>query len=160
MNPNRKGQIQVFETMAVLVIFFILIFIGFIFYGRMVRTDIGKESYELSQLKSISTAQKVMFFPELQCSDDSLVKENCIDRLKLDSAMMVMRDNEIYYYDMLEFSEINITSIYPNEQKWTVYSRKPDTFKSRFITNVPVLIHDPLTGRDDFGIITIETTAR
>ena len=160
MNLNRKSQIQVFETMAVLVIFFILIFIGFIFYGRMVRTDIGKESYQLSQLKSISTAQKVMFFPELQCSDDSLVTENCIDRLKLDSAAKVMRDNELYYYDMLEFSEINISTIYPNEQKWTVYSRKPDTFKSRFITNVPVLIYDPLAKRNDFGIITIETTAR
>ena len=160
MNLNRKGQIQVFETMAVLVIFFILIFIGFIFYGRMVRTDIGKESYQLSQLKSISTAQKVMFFPELQCSDDSLVKENCIDRLKLDSAAKVMRDNELYYYDMLEFSEINISTIYQNEQKWTIYSRKPETFKSRFITNVPVLIYDPLAKRNDFGIITIETTTR
>ena len=156
----RKAQIQIFETVGVLVIFLVIIFIGFIFYGKMVKNDINKESYELSQLRSIAIAQRVMFFPELQYSDDSLVKENCIDRLKLYAAQAVMGEsnNQIYYYDLLGFSEINITNIYPNEEKWTIYSRKSEIFKSRFITNVPVLIYDPIVERYDFGTISIETT--
>ena len=154
---NKKAQVQIFETMGVLVIFFILIFIGLTFYGRMVKNDINKEGYELSQLRSIAVAQRLMFFPELQCSDDSLVKENCIDRLKLDSAGEIMQDNEIFYYDILEFSEISVAKIYPSDEAWTIYSRKPATFSTNFTTNVPVLIYDPVLERHDFGVMTIET---
>lgn len=154
---NKKSQIQIGETIAVLFVFFILIIIGFIFYVKVIKGNIEFEKDELSQLKSIGIAQRVMFLPEVQCSEDNIIIDNCIDILKLDSAQALMKENEVYYYDLLEFSDVSIVQIYPTEAKWNIYSRKTDDFKSKFTTNVPISIYDPAARRHGFGILTIET---
>lgn len=160
LNKNkmeRKSQIQMGETIAVLFVFFILIVIGFMFYVKVIKGNIELEMEELSQLKSIGIAQRVMFLPEVQCSEDNIIIDNCIDILKLDSAQSLMRENEVYYYDLLEFSDVSIVQIYPTEQRWNIYSRKTQDFKSKFVTNVPISVYDPAARRHGFGILTIET---
>ena len=154
----RKSQIQIGETVAVLFVFFILIIIGFIFYAKVLKDNLEVERDEISQLKSIGIAQRVMFLPELQCSDD-IVKEvsDCIDRLKMDAVRDIMKENVIYYYDLFGFGEINITQIYPENIRRTVYSRKIGNFTNKFTTNVPVSIYHPITRKYGFGVLTIET---
>ena len=154
---NKKAQIQIGETIAVLFVFFILIAIGLIFYVKVIQGNLELEKEELSQLKSVGIAQRVMFLPELQCSEDNIIIDNCIDVLKLESANNIMRTNELYYYDLFEYSEINITEIYPSEAKWNVYSRKTGEFNSKFVTNVPVSLYDPAARKYGFGVMTIET---
>ena len=65
----KKSQIQIGETIAVLFVFFLLVVIGFIFYVGVIKDSIVSEKDELSQLKSIEIAQKVLYLPELQCSE-------------------------------------------------------------------------------------------
>ena len=154
---GKKAQIQMAETVAVLFVFFILVVVGFIFYVKVIKGNIELEKDELSQLKSIGIAQRVMFLPEIQCSEDNIIIDNCIDILKLDSAQKLMKENDIYYYDLLEFSDVSILQIYPTEKKWNVYSRKTDEFKGKFSTNVPISMYDPDTRKHGFGILTIET---
>ena len=157
---TRKSQIQIGETIAVLFVFFILIVMGFLFYVKVIKSNIEIEQEELSQLRSVGIAQRIMFLPELQCSEDNIVIDNCIDILKLDSAQSIMKENEIYYYDLLEFSEINISQIYPDEAEWNVYSRKTENFRSKFVTNVPISLYDPATRKHGFGVLTIETLSK
>ncbi len=160
---NKKSQIQTFETIAVLFIFFILIGIGAIFYVRIYKSNLEITKYEYSQSKSVTIVQRVMFMPELQCSEDKVVKDNCIDILKLESAKNVIISNEIYYYDLLEFSEINITQEYPSSAtipKWTIYSRKIENPRSSFLTYVPISLYDPITRTYGFGILSIETLSK
>ena len=154
---DKKSQIQIGETIAVLFVFFILIIIGFIFYVRVIKGNIELEKEELSQLKSIAIAQRVMFLPEMQCSEDNIITDNCIDILKLDSANSLMKENEVYYYDMLEFSDITIKQIYPSEAKWNVYSRKSEEMENKLVTNIPISLHDANTRRYGFGVLTVET---
>ncbi len=153
----RKSQIQIGETIAVLFVFFILIVIGFIFYVKVIKGNIEMEQEEQSQLKSVGIAQRVMFMPEVQCSDDNIITDNCIDILKLGIAQSVMKENELYYYDMFEFSNISIVQIYPDEAEWNIYSRKTEDAKSKFVTNVPISLYNPVTRKHGFGILTIET---
>ena len=101
-----------------------------------------------------------MFLPEIQCSEDNIIIDNCIDILKLDSAQSIMKENEIYYYDLLEFSNVTISQIYPNEAKWNLYSRTTEDFKSKFVTNVLISLYDPATRKHCFGVLTIETLAK
>ena len=157
---TRKSQIQIGETIAVLFVFFILIVMGFLFYVKVIKSNIEIEQEELSQLRSVGIAQRIMFLPELQCSEDNIVIDNCIDILKLDSAQSIMKENEIYYYDLLEFSEINISQIYPDEAEWNVYSRKTENFRSKFVTNVPISLYNPATRKHGFGVLTIETLSK
>ncbi len=159
----KKSQIQTFETIAVLFIFFILIGIGAIFYVRIYKSNLEITKYEHSQSKSVTIAQRVIFMPELQCSEEKVVKDNCIDILKLEAAKNVINSNEIYYYDLLEFSEINITQEYPsftNVPEWTVYSRKIDKPSSSFVTYVPISLYNPTTRTYGFGILSIETQSK
>lgn len=157
---SRKSQIQIGETIAVLFVFFILIIVGFIFYVKVIKGNIELEKDELSQLRSIGIAQRVMFLPEIQCSEDNIIIDNCIDILKLDSAQKLMRENEVYYYDMLEFSDVSVLQIYPAEAKWSIYSRKTEDFRNKFLTNVPISLYDPASRKHGFGILSVETLSK
>lgn len=153
---NKKAQIQIGETVAVLLVFFILVIIGIVFYANVVKRDVGIQKEKSSQIKSIGIAQRIMFLPELQCSEDNAIKDNCIDTFKLESAQSIMKENQIYYYDLFEFSEVNITGIYPEEYKRNLYSRKIKDFSNKFVTNVPISLYDPYAKRHGFGVLTIE----
>lgn len=157
---NRKSQIQIGETIAVLFVFFILIVVGLIFYARVIKGNIEIEGEESSQLRSVGIAQRVMFLPEVQCSEDNNIIDNCIDTLKLESAQSLMRENEVYYYDLFEFGNISIAQIYPNEAKWSLYLRKADNPRNKIVTNVPVSLYNPVTRRHGFGVLTIETFSK
>ena len=157
---GKKAQIQIGETIAVLFVFFILIIVGFIFYVNVVKGNIELEKEELYQLRSVGIAQKIMFLPEVQCSEDNIIIDNCIDILKLDSAQSIMRENDVYYFDLLEFSDVKISQIYPTEANWSLYSRKTGNFKNKFVTNVPISLYDPTTRKHGFGVLTIETLSK
>ena len=157
---KKKSQIQMGETIAVLFVFFVLIIVSFIFYVRVLKSNIQSEGDELSQLKSVGIVQRVMFLPEMQCSEDNVIADNCIDILKLKSAQDIMSQNEIYYYDLLEYSNISISQIYPSQATWNVYSRKIEDFTNKFVTNVPVSLYDPATRKYGFGVLTIETLSK
>src|SRR3989338_9432908 len=111
---GKKSQIQMFETIAVLFIFFILIGIGAIFYVRVYKSNLDITKYGYSQSKSVAIAQRAMFMPELQCSKNKITTDSCIDILKLETAISVINSNEVHYYDILEFGEINLTQVYPS----------------------------------------------
>lgn len=160
---HKKSQLQTFETIAVLFIFFILIGIGAIFYVRIYKSNLEITKYGNSQSKSVTIAQRVMFMPELQCSEDKVIKDNCIDILKLEAAKDVMESNQVYYYDLLEFGEINLTQIYPssaNVPKWRIYSRKIEKPSSSFLTYVPVSLYNATERTYRFGIISIEAQSK
>ena len=157
----KKSQIQMAETIAVLFVFFILLAIGFIFYGRITAGNLQSQKDEFAQLNSVSIAQRAMFLPELQCSED-IVEEitGCFDLLKINSSQDIMRQNSRHYYDLFEFSNITIHQIYPNNREWVVYERRIEGFESKFVTNIPVSLYDPITRRYGFGVIAVETLSR
>lgn len=157
---SKKAQIQIFETIAVLFVFFILVAIGFVFYTKIYKSNLEAEQQAQSQSNSVTIAQRAMFLPELQCSDNNVIKDNCIDLLKLNSAATVINNNEKYkpdYYDLFEHSEINVIEIYPGRDKKRIYSQLINVFKSRFFTNVPVSLYDPVAKSYKFGVLTIDS---
>ena len=147
------------ETIAVLFVFFVLIMIGLIFYVRIIKGNIENDKEEASQLRAIGIAQRVMFLPELQCSEDNIIRDNCIDWWKLESAKKLMAENQVDYYDLFEFSDIKIYQIYPGEEIVDVYSRKMDN-ANKFVTNVPISLYIPATRKYAFGVLTIETYSK
>ncbi len=171
---DKQSQIQITETIVVLFVFFILMFVGLIFYLKIFKSNIESEKEELNQLNSIGVAQRVMFMPELQCSQ-SIVKEitNCIDIIKLDAIKSgnIIKTN-LAYFDIFGFSEITISQIYPiepgkesadptdlslTENHLQIYSRKAEDLKQSFSTNVPISLYDPIEKKYSFGILNIVT---
>jgi hypothetical protein len=156
---NKKAQVQIFETIAVLVVFFLLIGLGFIFYGRIMQSNLAQEKDEVIQLRAIAVAQRAIFLPEIQCSDDNIIRDSCIDMAKLNAAEQVMKDNPAYYYDFFEFSNITVSEVYPGTQDHTIYQRNTN-FRQKSVTYVPVTLYDPATRQNSFGMLKIETYIR
>jgi len=162
---KKKSQIQIGETIAVLFVFFILVVIGFIFYSKIIRGTIEVEKDELSQLQSIGVAQKIMFLPELQCSEDGIIIDNCIDLAKLRAVTEnKLMKSDLYYFDLLEFSDVSVLQIYPQEpvlcgtsRACAPYSKPLTDFKNKFETNVPIDLYDSSAKKHSFGLMTITT---
>ncbi len=151
-----KAQIHMLETIAVLVIFFILLALGFVFYSKMSKSSVDVKEEESMQLNAIEIAQRASFLPELQCSENNVVKDNCLDRLKLEAAKKVMNENEIYYFDKFSFSKISVSEIYPDENSWVLYDRALEDYISKIQTNIPIIIFDPVENKNAFGVMKVE----
>ena len=92
----------------------------------------------------------------MQCSEDNIVSDNCIDIFKLEAASEIIPENEIFYYDRLLFSRITIRKIYPGEKEWTLYNRPLDDFSNKIVTNIPISLFDPVGNKNSFGVMSVE----
>lgn len=153
---KKKAQIQMMETIAVLFIFFILVVMGFVFYAKILKGNLELQKEESIQLNAIEVAQRASSLPELQCSEDNIVSDNCIDILKLEAASGIMQQNDVYYYDRLLFSKITVNEIYPGSREWGLYSRPLDEFSNKITTSIPISLFNPIENKNAFGIMTVE----
>lgn len=154
-----------FETIAVLLIFFVLIGFGLIFYARVANTSVSDASKEQFQLKAIQTAQLVSFLPELQCTSSTsanIVVDDCFDVLKVEALSSILNDssnqkikNE-YYFDSFGFSKIHIKKIYPSVSEWTIYERTKTNSRALSSIKVPVSLYDAVSNSYGFGVLTVE----
>ena len=144
------------ETIAVLFILFILVVMGFVFYAKILKGNLELQKEESVQQNAIEVAQRAASLPELQCSEDNIVSDNCIDLLKLKSASEIMQQNDVYYYDRLLFSKITVNEIYPDDNEWTLYSRPLEDFSNKITTSIPISLFNPIQNKNAFGIMTVE----
>lgn len=156
---GRKSQIHIGESIAVLFIFFILIFLGLIFYVRIYKANISLEKDEFMQLEAIKVANKVSSLPELQCSNQNIVKDNCIDIEKLNALDNIINNNEIFYFDILKFSSVSIKEIYPDVREWTLYDRSLKNFVSNSSINIPISLYEPISKKYSFGVMKVNSYA-
>lgn len=139
---SRKAQFKMFETIAVLVVFFFILVIGLMFYSNIEKKKISATKEEFSQLKAVEISQLVSSFPELECPT-TLETENCVDEYKLNKL-----DN--YYYDFFGYSTI---TVYDLEKDYLIYDNPKQGSSSRMY--VPVSIYDPASKIKKFGILNI-----
>jgi len=171
---NKKSQIQMGESIAIIFIFFVLLIFGFVFYMNVMRSSAKVEIEENIQLKAIGIAQKASFLPELQCSEENVRTENCIDLLKLEAAYDMIKSNNIYYYDIFESSKIYIDNIFPgvtdsrerqdicpadyDQEKWPkcLYNNPLDEYSNKLSTFIPISLYDSKEKTYSFGILVVE----
>lgn len=152
-----------FETIAVLLIFFVLIGFGLIFYGRIQEKTIQETAEGNFELKAIQTAQLVSFLPELQCSSNNFIVDDCFDILKVKALRDIINNppnNDIknkYYFDIFGFSSITIEQIYPFPvARWSIYEKTIEKTKAESSINIPVSLYDPISRAYNFGILTVD----
>lgn len=157
LKMSGKSQIQMGELVAVLFIFFILVAFGFVFYMNTIKSSSKVESEENIQLKAISIAQKASFLPELQCSEENVKTESCIDLYKLNALSGILEENNIYYYDIFEFSSIWVEEKFPEtDNKWILYNNIPADYNSKLSTFIPVSLFDAISKSYNFGVLAVE----
>jgi hypothetical protein len=152
---GKKSQIQMLETIMVLVVFFILVIFGFIFYSKVLKSDIKNEKEENAQLGAIKIAQRASSLPELACSDGTVAIDNCIDIGKLEAVLNIMNENEAHYFDKFSFSKITVNEVYPDEKEWPIYDKPLEEYSYKGATNIPISLFDSVGGKNSFGVMNV-----
>ena len=162
----KKSQIKMFETIAVLVVFFFLLIFGASFYFVLQKSSVQKEYQRSVQLESIQATQKIAHLPELDCTQIGIQVENCFDAIKLKEFSDILADEteglktRLDYFDVFGYTDVVVRSIFPNEVNYTMYSRPLDDYSVRYMNNVPLTIFNPVTRKYSFGVLEVTFYAK
>ncbi len=170
--PYKKSQLQIGEIVAVLVVFFVITIIGFVVYFNVLRGEVEDQTEEFRDIGSIGVVQNFLALPELQCSENNVVKENCVDMVKLKISSNCgklwceeeIKKDSAGYFDLFGFSKIVVKQVYPSPDEWVVYDNpiyQPSTAEAPGLkTNVPIILFDPIDKRNNFGVLEVTSYIR
>jgi hypothetical protein len=156
-----RGQIKMFETTGVLVVFFAMLAGGAVFYFNIQESAIEKELAQQARLRGMQVAQRALFLPELECSYMGVPEQNCIDRYRI-KAFANVQDTKLQeaLFGLFGDATLNISIAWPQEDfSATIYDRQPEKYTGRLAYQFPVLVKDPVTGTAAFGVMEVNTYA-
>jgi len=157
----KKSQIQMGETIAILFVFSLLVAFGFIFYLRVMHGTESSRATENLQLRAIQVAQKASFMPEYACSEGNVVKDSCVDLIKVESVPALVANNKRYYYDALGFGKIKISKIFPPpNEEWIIYDESMPDYKNKLKTIIPTALLNVTSGNYYFGVMEVEVYSK
>ena len=165
MKQQKKAQVQMGETVAVIFIVMILIALGFVFYASISKGTHAKNVKEIFEKKARSTAEAVLSMPELDCSINGEKQPTCIDEKKAEAFENLTTSNsnfKEYYYDLLGFSKITLKIMDINGGSFTestLYSKIITDFKTKSEYQMPVAVYDGMENGNEiylFGILFID----
>ena len=161
---RKKSQLKIGESVAVLMIFFVLVVIGIIFWSRYSQVQMkGQQETDLLS-NAIKISQTVTFLSELQCSTLEVIRFSCFDQYKIEALKGLLFQNDAnrtnYYFDVFGFSNITIYSVYPENRSWDVYDFPGGNITGYVSTQVPVSILDPVNNMFSFGYIDVKVYTR
>ena len=167
---TKKGQLKMFESMGVMIVFFFLLAFGMNFYFYVQESSLQKDMYKFSQMRAVQIAVTAQFMPELDCSYAGDITQKCIDEEKAKAISTITSDQNSKLKERLKtvfgYADINI-SIMNKETKLfdkpdiQLYSLpKTDSGYQMFIMPVVVCYDrcDPLDSRKySFALLKVKT---
>lgn len=143
----KKAQMKMGENIAILLIFFIIMGIVIIFYGAFKIGDIQETQREQYEKEAIRVALVATYLPELACTDDNHIVENCFDLEKVLILADLVNSTDDYlllYQSEFKYSKISFDIIYPQKvEDIIIYDRPAANFTDMIPTYIPVSIRDP-----------------
>ncbi|MFT4311720.1 MAG: hypothetical protein ACMXYF_00640 [Candidatus Woesearchaeota archaeon] len=159
----KKAQIRMFESIAVLILFFFLVAIGLGFYGNIQQAQMEQSRDQLLNLRTIKIANMVAGMPELSCTQEGVKTSACVDFIKAEQ--MASTPFQATLLDYIEFDNAKIELYEFIEDDFepvvTILDRAPTEFRAAIPSRVPVTIYRPVPGSShgtyDFGYLEVTT---
>jgi hypothetical protein len=149
-----------FESIAMLLVFFFLVAIGLKFYGNIQISNLQRTKARFTQMDSIKMAILVANLPEIKCSIQNVQKGACVDIYKV-RALQEESGNEparSHYFDLLGHSTITLEERV-GQDNWNTYVVHNKTLPGNFSTSVtplPVAVWNPRQRRHNFGVLYVK----
>jgi hypothetical protein len=153
---SRKSQMKMFETIIVLVVVFIMAIFALVYYNGQQQKDVQKMQEDAKKLQAMEIMKVANYLPELQCAKDNIETTNCVDIIKASAFSEISMENKLYYNNLFSKSNITLVELYPGSRSWTLYYNPPAKKASIQKNFVPILLYDPVSGRNSAGMIVIE----
>lgn len=164
-NYNKKGQVQLGETTAVIVIVIILLVIGIVFWSNVSNSNVSDIRTQSQELSVIEIANIVPELTELKCYESGVNKVKCLDWYKILAMNKSINDKNdksvfLYYNNYFKNSKITIVRIYPDVTSGinniTIYDAKLSNNTKTLLISIPVNIKDYVNKETFYGIIIVE----
>src|SRR3989338_5752543 len=119
---QKKAQLKTGETIIVLIIFFILLAGGMVFYAKIQLFTGKQDLQEAQELDAIAVEQRIRHLAEIPCTIDATVVFDCYDLSKIEALQATIADNSLYYSSIVfKNSKVNVTSVYPTSEEVILY---------------------------------------
>lgn len=155
----KKSQMQIMESIFVLIIFFFLLVFGLIFYASFSQTESQQSYEERMKLMALESAQRIQYMPELQCTKGGgYVKSDCVDLYKVESFDKIKGSYKQAYSKYFPNTLVKIKLVYPkNMQKdWVLYNYTSNTSSSGMRYHMPVSLYNATAQEHYFGYVMVE----
>jgi hypothetical protein len=163
---NNRSQVQMGETVAIVVIVIVLLMVGIVFWSNIRKLDVQKIDRTTEELSVIELSKIVSELPELRCYNANIVtKINCFDYYKLlafnrtinNEADPLYLQTQRMYSGYFRNSRITFRQVYPEDMSITIYDENISAQRSLQIM-IPIVIEHRLdrTGTNAFGMIIVE----
>lgn len=139
----KKSQMKTFESIAVLIIFFVLIGLGLMFYAGVQKTSLKQTYAERTEQEAVKIAMKVSYLPEALCSKRKIIEDDCFDVYKLESITHWIESDEqffLYYQRDFKDSVITVRQIFPPGKTHTIYKNDPENESKRKFYMIPTYV--------------------
>ncbi len=155
-----NAQIKMGESIAVMIVFFIILMFGLTFYFNVQKTLILREKAKLNSLKALQVAQKASYMPEFQCSVKGVKYSDCFDINKVQAFYKKVNSSTDYLgYDYeLGTSIVRLYEVYPGNATFTVYEYYVNQTKVGDVksSRIPVLLYNYSSQLFSLGIMQID----
>ncbi|MBS3128304.1 hypothetical protein J4410_04120 [Candidatus Woesearchaeota archaeon] len=155
----NTAQVKMFETIAILVVFFFLLIFGVSFYTLMQKSSFEKETEKNVQLKSIIIAQKIAYLPEGECAITGIQLDNCFDLHKAKAMQSLFQqdpERQLDYFPIFEYSTIRIHKIYPGQQEDVTLYNVTGNRTRKIPTFYPLVLYNATKHSYDFGVLEVD----
>lgn len=135
-----------FESIAVLLIFFIFVGLGLMFFVRAWKDKSREAGQKFESLEAIKVALVVSNLPELVCTNGEHITSTCFDKYKLMAFNELLNTSSKYknehYFNLFGYSSIIVEPIYPQGTAIGVYERKKPNTKGKQSFIMPIGLYD------------------
>ena len=163
---KRKAQIQMGETIFVILVIIFLIVLAFTFVYKGEEISTHRRQTDFYELDSVALGQLITNLPELACSTMGTRQQSCFDKHKITAFSEVLNNNPDmsmqYYFEKLVNVNITIVEVYPNEGRiWEIYVNNFDVKEGETLITqsygttlkIPTIIRDSTRNIDSFGVL-------
>jgi len=160
----KKAQLRIGETIITLLIFFILLGMGLIFYVKFKSVSLEQKLQDQDQINTLNIAAQVKFFPEIQCTFLGTEISDCLDKYKIIAFSQLVELNDPnnrlnqYYSSLFPNTLVTVYVISSgDEQVYPLFGRNTTAeSKGLDILSIPTAVYDPINDIYEFGYMKIE----
>ncbi len=158
---SKKSQIQMFESVAILVVFFFFIAFGTtIWYGAQ-KASFAQDLERTLESNALAIALRASHAPELDCSLLGVQRQECIDITKAAqfANITLQEQARLSYFELFGFSTIVLHQLYPENLSVLLYNNQLSNATDIHATFLPILVEDPNKNTFSFGMLEVHTYA-
>lgn len=140
-----KGQIKMMETIGIMLVFFILLVLGMIFWGRIQQAELERMQIEFFEKRAIATALKAATLTELQCVGEGT---NCIDSLSI----YQLSAGEEHYVMLFGQAMLEVQDLITGT-KIVLYNKTPEKWQRKTTISFPIILKN--ITKKHFGVLNV-----